>query len=132
MRISKRTKRGHLAYAGITDVRSSYEEDVGDSVVSLSCAVSICEVNNEQEHVTRLFLCPPQACLSIEGFAQLELPDLCISISADILEDVHVFLVDVTDVQHLLRLLRHCSFCPKTSLDETSRIALLDIEETHS
>ena len=53
VRISKRTRRGHLAYAAITDVRSSYEEDIGDSVVSLSCAVSICEVNNEQEHVTR-------------------------------------------------------------------------------
>ena len=52
---------------------------------------------------------------------------------ADMLENVHDFAVDVnfsicfSEQFFLLRLLRHCSFRPKTYLDEESSIALLNV-----
>ena len=53
VRIGKKTRRGHLAYEGISDVRSIIgdNDDAEESVTSVNCAVSICDVNNEQDRV---------------------------------------------------------------------------------
>ena len=53
VRIGKRTRRGQRACARITEVRSiiGCKNDIEEIVASVNCAVRICEVNEEQEHV---------------------------------------------------------------------------------
>ena len=71
MCIGKRTRRGRLAYAGITNVRSSWTRREVEESVATVLVVSICDGNEDQARVrhdddalfrTKVGLLPFKAC----------------------------------------------------------------------